>query len=137
MKRRLVVALVAVVCGVLASAPGAARATSFCGDSWGADGHSGPWYVGSDQSLHGNTLVIGGADCAGTQWDVTYDVFKESPGGAVFNPIHSVQLGIGPTSFSISRAPIGCNPGWLYYTQVRNNVTGNTIRKPVSGKVIC
>lgn len=116
-----------------------AIAAASCGDSWNPDGHNGPWYVGSNQSLHGNSLHIGGANCAsGTAWNVTYEVVKANPStGQQFYPIMAVKTGNGPTSFSLSTNPIGCNTGWIYYTQVRNNETGNWIRQPNSGVVIC
>jgi len=115
----------------------ARAATSICGDSWGSDGHTGPWYVGSNQSLHGNTLVI---SCPGasTAWNVTYAVYKtDGSGGSAFSPIFVVRNGNGDASFSVSTNPVGCNQGWLYYTQVKNDYTGNYIRKPQAGKVIC
>lgn len=127
----------AVLIAMLTISGSAGAAAGSCGDSWGSDGHSGPWYVASNQSLHGNTLVIGGANChAATQWDVTYEVVKTASAGT-FTPIMQVRRGNGPTRWSISTNPVGCNKGWLYYTQVYNGVSGNYIRKPNSGLVIC
>lgn len=130
--------LLAFLCALTVSTAPAAAAGS-CGDSWDPDGHPGPWYVGSNQSLHGNTLHIGGANCgANTQWNVTYWVFKTDGNGNAFSPIMQVRNGNGPTSWSISTNPIGCNQGWGYYTQVKNNFTGNYIRKPANVAVtIC
>ena len=138
--RKLLAALgLAALVVFLSTGSHAAAQSGSCGDSWDPDGHSGPWYTGSNQTLHGNTLHIGGSNCnAGTQWNVTYWVFKENPStGEAFSPIMVVRNGNGPTSWSISTSPVGCNPGWLYYTQVKNDFTGNYIRKPNSGLVIC
>lgn len=141
--RRLAAILAAVtlaaLCGFFVHATAGHAASGSCGDSWDPDGHSGPWYVGSNQSLHGNTLHIGGANCGpNTAWNVTYEVAKtDGSGGTEFHPIMEVRNGNGPTSFSISTNPVGCNQGWLYYTQVKNDFTGNWIRKPTNGRVIC
>jgi hypothetical protein len=131
--------LAVVVATVIGGMPHPAYAAGSCGDSWGSDGHSGPWYSGSGQTLHGNTLVIAGANCgSGTMWNVTYEVVKENPStGQQFYPIMTVRNGDGPTSWSVSVSPVGCNQGWIYYTQVKNDLTGNWIRKPSSGLVIC
>lgn len=137
MKGKLAVALAAVVLGMLAGSGGAAHGTTaICGDSWGSDGHSGPWYTGSNQTLHGNTLVI---NCPGanTAWNVTYWVFKTDGSGSTFSPIMVVRNGNGDAQWSVATSPVGCNVGWLYYTQVKNDFTGNYIRKPSGGKVIC
>lgn len=133
----LTVTAIVATCALSAAAP--ALASGSCGDSWTPDGHSGPWYVGSNQSLHGNTLHIGGANCnSGTAWNVTYEVVKtDGSGGTAFTPIMVVRSGNGPADFSVATSPIGCNQGWLYYTQVKNDFTGNYIRKPNSGTVIC
>ena len=141
MRRYLLIPLLVVGLVVGAASSGgaaAAQRASTCSDSWGSDGHPGPWYVGSNQSLHGNTLVIGGANCTpGYSWVVTYTVHKTDGSGNDFTPITVVRRGNGPASWSVSTSPVGCNPGWLYYTQVYNGVTGNYIRKPNAGLVIC
>jgi len=110
---------------------------SSCSDSWGSDGHSGPWFVGTTQTLHGNTVVIT-CPSGGTAWKVHYQVIKEASGGGTpFYPIDSTRSGTGSTSFSINIGPIGCNVGWLYTTHVHNSVTGGDIYKPPGGEVIC
>lgn len=140
MRRKIPVlaVLLAFACALTVSAA-PAYAANICGDSWGSDGHSGPWFTGGGGgTLHGNTLVISGQNCAGTMWNVTYEVVKENPStGQQFYPIMEVRNGVGPTSFNFSVNPIGCNPGWPYYTQVRNNITGNWIRKPLGSAAIC
>jgi len=118
---------------------GSAVAANTCSDSWGSDGHSGPWYTGSNQTLHGNTLVIS-CPTQSTSWSVHYLVNKCSPPGvptSCFSPIDATRSGTGDSSFSIATSPIGCNVGWLYDTKVHNIVTGGNIFKPVGGEVIC
>ena len=128
-------AIVAALIAAL-SIGGTAGASSACTDSWGSDGHTGPWYTGSNQSLHGNTVDVS-CPTGGTSWTVTYKVGK-IVNGTVFFPIDSVRSGTGSSSFNLSINPVGCNQGDPYYTSVYNHVTGGTIYKPSSkGEVIC
>jgi len=129
--------LLAILCALTIST-GTASAAGSCTDSWGSDGHPGPWYVGSNQSLHGNTLVIT-CPSGGTSWTVDYQVCKGTfNGGCAFTPINEKRSGTGSASFSISTNPIGCNVGWNYFTHVHNTVTGGDIYKPADmANVIC
>jgi len=124
----------------IAVAPsGAAAAANSCSDSWGADGHSGPWYTGSNQTLHGNSLVIS-CPLQTTTWSIRYMVIKFNPNDLTqsFTPIDETRSGHGDASFSISINPIGCNVSpWRYETRVHNIVTGGNITKPANGLVIC
>lgn len=140
MRRRVPASIVAVLLAVLTAlsvSTTAAVAASTCSDSWGSDGHSGPWYVGSNQSLHGNTLVI---TCPNSTvaWSVRYLVGKEGTAGVVYYPIDETRHGTGSTSFSISVTPVGCNQApWIYWSHVRNNYTNGDIQKPALGETIC
>lgn len=130
--------LLAFICALTVSTSPAYAAGS-CSDSWGSDGHSGPWYVGSTQTLHGNTVNVS-CPSGGTAWKVTYKVSKCSPPGqptSCFDPIVSTRSGTGDASFSVATSPVGCNGGWLYDTHVHNSVTGGDIYKPPGGEVIC
>lgn len=137
--RRLTPAIAALLAAAafltISGASGAASST--CSDSWGSDGHSGPWYVGSNQSLHGNTLIIS-CPSGSTAWNVDYWVEK-TDGSTIAFPIKiDNKTGTGSTSFNFSRSPIGCNQGWNYFTYVHNNVTGGNISKPADhSNVIC
>ncbi len=130
----LVVVLLAVLVALVA--PSAAQATQTCSDSWAADGHSGPWYTNSNQTLHGNSLKIS-CPASNVSWSVTYYVWKTS-GGTAVDMISKHVTGSGNDQFSVSTSPVGCSSGWNYYTQVANNFTGGSISKPSDHtNVIC
>jgi hypothetical protein len=131
----LVVLLAFICAATMSTSP--AYAAGSCSDSWGSDGHSGPWYVGSNQTLHGNTLVIS-CPTQSTAWKVHYLVPKCPPDGSTscFFPIDITRSGTGDAQWSVQTVA-GCNVGWLYATHVHNSVTGGDIYKPVGGKVIC
>ena len=135
--RLAVTAILIAVCAIPAAAAHQATAQSgSCSDSWGADGHNAPWYVGSNQSLPGNTVDIS-CPTSGTAWNVTYQVGK-IVNGTVFFPIDITRSGNGDASWSINTSPVGCNSGAPYYTHVHNHVTGGDIYKPSSkGIAIC
>lgn len=139
MRRLVLGGLVAACLCILtiSTGPAAARSNA-CIDSWASDGHTGPWYTGSNQTLHGNSVHIS-CPSSSTAWAVDYFVFKHVIGGSIFFPINiQDKTGHGSTTFSASVTPIGCNPGWLYATQVHNRVTGGNISKPnTTGQVIC
>ena len=138
MLRRLLLGavLLAPICALTVSTSPATAAGS-CSDSWAADGHSGPWYTGSNKTLHGNTVHIS-CPTSSTAWAVDYFVFK-TDGTNIFFPINvQDRTGHGSATWSVSTSPIGCNAGWRYGTQVYNRVTGGNITKPnVNGQVIC
>lgn len=126
--------LVAIIAAL--SLTGQAVASGSCSDSWGSDGHTGPWYTSSNSTLHGNTLVIS-CPGSGTSWSVTYQVAK-IVNGTVSYPINISRSGTGSTSFSVNASPLGCSSGAPYYTHVHNKVTGGDIYKPSSkGQIIC
>lgn len=137
---RRLLALAAIFVALFAAASPVATssaASGSCSDSWGSDGHSGPWYVGSNQSLHGNTVVV---TCTGgsVPWSVDYQVCKSSGTSCDFTPINARQSGTGSTSFNISQAGVGCNQGWNYWTHVHNVDSGGDISKPADHTdVIC
>jgi len=139
MRRKIpaIAVLLAFVCALTVST-GAAQAAGSCSDSWGSDGHSGPWYTGSNQTLHGNTLVIS-CPSGSTFWKVHYLVAKCPQDGSVpcDFPINVTRSGNGDAQWSVNIGPIGCNVGWLYVTHVHNYVTGGDIYKPVGGEIIC
>lgn len=123
-------AVLLALCVLAAGAAAPAVAASTCSDSWGSDGHSGPWYTGSNQTLHGNTLVIA-CPTQSTSWSVKYQVCKSSTDGLCqFTPINVNRTGTGDAQFSVQTGPIGCNVSWLYWTHVHNVVTGGNINKP-------
>lgn len=128
--------LVFLAAGVVA--PGSALAVQSCSDSWGSDGHVGPWFTSGNATLHGNTLTIT-CPSGSVAWTVDYVVDKQQTSGStIFSPISETRSGHGSTSFSISASPLGCSSGWNYWTHVHNVVTGGTIEKPAShNNVIC
>jgi hypothetical protein len=132
-----ILAVVLAVCGFAASPTVATAGAASCSDSWGSDGHSGPWYT-APMTLHGNTVVIS-CPTSTTFWSVHYLVTKFNAGTGGFGyPIDKTRTGHGSISFSYSVNPVGCNPApWVYWTHVHNNVTGGDIEKPPGGKTIC